>query len=47
VLFTYQGAEYAFIDVNGSHIFDPANDAIIKLLGVPPTAHLAGFFHSA
>ncbi len=47
VLFTYQGAEYAFIDGSGSHIFDPGVDAIIKLIGIPATADLAGVFHSA
>ncbi len=47
VLFTYQGAEYAFIDGSGSHIFDPGVDAIVKLIGIPANADLAGVFHSA
>jgi hypothetical protein len=47
VLFTYQGAEYAFIDASGSQIFDSGDDAIIKLTGIPAKADLAGVFHSA
>jgi hypothetical protein len=31
VLFIYQGAEYAFIDASGSHVFDATHDAIVKL----------------
>lgn len=47
VLFTYQGAEYAFINGSGSHIFDSGDDAIIKLIGIPANTDLAGVFHSA
>ena len=47
LLFTYRGAEYAFIDANGSHVFDPAHDAIIKLIGISATANVTGLFHSA
>ena len=47
LLFTYQGVEYAFIDANGNHVFDPAHDAIIKLIGISTTANLTGVFHSA
>jgi hypothetical protein len=46
LLFTYQGVEYAFIDASGSHVFDPAHDAIIKLVGIATTANVAGSFHS-
>jgi hypothetical protein len=47
LLFTYQGVQYAFIDASGSHVFDPAVDAIVKLIGIPANANLAGIFHSA
>ena len=47
VLFSYNGTEYAFIDANGSHVFNSASDSIIKLIGISPTADLAGVFHSA
>jgi hypothetical protein len=47
LLFTYHGVEYAFIDANGSNVFDPAHDAIIELIGISTTANLTGVFHSA
>ena len=47
VLFSYKGDSYVFVDVVGNHVFDPSLDAIIKLVGVLPTADFAGVFHSA
>ena len=47
LLFTYQGAEYAFVDASGNHLFDAAQDAIIKLIGISAKADLSGIFHSA
>ena len=47
VLFIYQGAEYAFIDASGSHVFDATHDAIVKLIGISLKTDLVGVFHSA
>ena len=47
LLFTYQGNVYVFIDANGSHTFNPNNDAIINLVGLAASTDLSGVFHSA
>jgi hypothetical protein len=47
LLFAYKGADYVFIDVRGTHVFDPSVDGIVKIVGALPATDLAGVFHSA